>query len=129
MYAYICIYIYTHIHTKHTHTHRLYMKCWYDRWAILRLITLNYFLVGWIIDGCLLDALNTLASKYELERIEAAKVRREAYLMAEVDRIANLSDWKKVIAAFLEYPANDPRCVCMCVCVCIHVYLLFWEYL
>jgi hypothetical protein len=46
-------------------SHRLYMKCWDTRFNVFRLATLNLFLLGWIVDGFWMDALNIKASKVD----------------------------------------------------------------
>jgi hypothetical protein len=43
------------------------MKCWDTRFNVLRLLTLNFFVLGWIVDGFWMDVLNVKASKVDFK--------------------------------------------------------------
>ncbi len=51
--------------------HRCYFKDWNSgKWFVLRVITFNYALIGWILDGPTMKSINESSSKLEKERIE-----------------------------------------------------------
>ena len=51
--------------------HRCYFKDWNSgKWFVLRVVTFNYVLIGWILDGPTMKSINESSSKLEQERIE-----------------------------------------------------------
>ena len=87
--------------------HRCYLKDWSSgRWFALRVLTLNYLLLGWALDGMTMRSINEAASRVEQERIE----NRCADLRAEQQRIRDkLEVPSKTLALIwaLSYPLEE----------------------
>jgi len=79
-------------------------------WFILRCITLNYFLLGWILDAMMMSSLNTYASEAEAERIEEWRQKTRTFFETEIDRLRdeNVQGTRRAIGRFLMYPIDDP---------------------
>jgi cell division protein FtsB len=94
--------------------HRIYFKGWYEGWFfVLRCVTLNYFYVGWIIDGLALDTVNQVASEAEVERRQVAIDKRKEHLDSEISRIESLMLDPQImkLSVFLSYPTKDFPCM------------------
>ena len=82
-------------------------------WFLVRCVTLNYGLLGWILDGLQMNALNDFASEAEKERIEEWTAATNQMYLDEIERLThqNLVDsgdlLRLMIGKFLLYPITD----------------------
>jgi hypothetical protein len=92
--------------------HNIYFKCWYEKYFVLRCCTLNYFFVGWILDGLTMSDLNQTASDNDKQRdIDyAGRVDQEYERIDVMLRRVQLNDeddpleWNLKIGQALSYP-------------------------
>ena len=84
--------------------HRFYFKDWNNgKWFLLRIVTFNYVLVGWIFDGLTMKAINLANSGKEMERIHGLV----EYLEGEMARIKEQRDspgWKRNLIQIVSFP-------------------------
>lgn len=82
-------------------------------WFIVRCLTLNYGLLGWIRDGLQMNALNDTASKAEKERIEEWTAATDQNFRDEIERLTHQNlvesgdNLRLMIGKFLLYPIVD----------------------
>ena len=70
-----------------------------------RLLTLNFFVLGWLVDGVLLESVNRGASKHEQEARELAPQQRLDHVREELERVRSITDnpTKRRITTLLSY--------------------------
>lgn len=82
-------------------------------WFVLRCLTLNYGLLGWILDGLQMNALNDMASEAEKERIELWTEATNQFFLDEIERLShnmlveNGENLRLMIGKCLLYPIDD----------------------
>jgi len=81
-------------------------------WFIVRCMTFNYLLLGWILDALAMNSLNNQASEYEIERIEAWLAATNKNFISEIKRLSHNTVMennpiRSMIGKFLLYPIDD----------------------
>jgi len=85
-----------------------FCRSWF--WFVIRCISLNYFLLGWISDLFLVSQLNKVASEWENERIKAKKIACYQKLKSEIARVSVMqgaSNNLVLAGRFIIYPQNN----------------------
>jgi len=81
-------------------------------WFIVRCITLNYFILGWIMDALFMSSLNAYASEAEAERIEEWRQNTRTFFETEIQRLTDdvVQSEQKLraqVGKFLMFPIDD----------------------